>query len=92
MKLHHIFSQHDEGVNEQLLESFLSLIKWGGVSISSLSLSCFRSTSPKECRRSTQQVSTDHNDDSEDETGTLTQLNMQVPTEDGIDNHDEFTR
>ncbi|XP_068693960.1 uncharacterized protein [Montipora foliosa] len=51
-----------------------------------------RSTSPKECRRSTQQVSTDHNDDSEDETGALTQLNMQVPTEDGIDNHDEFTR
>ena len=52
----------------------------------------FRSTSPKEPRRSPQQpVPTDDNDDSEDETGKLTH-NSQVPTVDGIDNHDEFTR
>ena len=32
-------------------------------------------------------------DDSEDETGKLTQRpNSKVPTVDGIDNHDEFTR
>ena len=32
-------------------------------------------------------------DDSEDETGKLTQRpNLKVPTVDGIDNHDEFTR
>ena len=53
----------------------------------------FRSASPKEPRRSPQQqVPTDDNDDSEEETGKLTHKVSEVPTVDGIDNHDEFTR
>ena len=59
--------------------------------MSSLSFFCFRS-SPKQHRRSPRPVPMG-DDDSEDETGKLTQRpNSKVPTVDGIDNHDEFTR
>lgn len=58
----------------------------------SLWFCCFRS-SPKQHRRSPRPVPMGDNDDSEDETGKLTQRpNSKVPTVDGIDNHDEFTR
>ena len=59
--------------------------------MSSLSFFCFRS-SPKQHRRSPRPAPMG-DDDSEDETGKLTQRpNSKVPAVDGIDNHDEFTR
>lgn len=50
-------------------------------------------SSPKDHRCSTQEVPSEDNDDSEDDTGKLTHRpNSKVPEVDGFDNHDEFTR